>query len=378
MLQEGSPYRVIISGGGTGGHIYPALAIANALKAIDNNIEVLFVGAKDRMEMQKVPAAGYKIEGLWISGIQRRLTLDNLLFPLKVISSVVKAKKILKGFKPDIAVGVGGYASWPLLYAANSMGIPTLIQEQNSYAGVTNKALAKKASKICVAYEEMEKFFPKEKLMLTGNPVRKDIMDYGSKRDEAFKFFDLDATKKTILVVGGSLGARTINESMADKIRMFEKDNVQVIWQTGKLYFEKAQNAVADSNSKSIRVFDFISRMDLAYAAADIVISRAGALSISELCLVGKPSILVPSPNVAEDHQTKNAMALVNSNAALMIKDQTAVQVLVPAALKLMQDEEKKSFFSENIKKLGKPDAANSIAREVIGIMRNYRNKVKS
>lgn len=364
---------MIISGGGTGGHIYPAIAIANALKAIDDNIEVLFVGAKNRMEMQKVPAAGYKIEGLWISGIQRRITIDNLMFPFKVISSVVKAKKILKGFKPDIAVGVGGYASWPLLYAANSMGVPTLIQEQNSYAGITNKALAKKASKICVAYEEMDKFFPEEKVMLTGNPVRKDIMDYSTKRDEAFKFFDLDPSKKTVLVVGGSLGARTINESMADKLEMFANDNVQVIWQTGKLYFDKALHVVETSSAKTIRVFDFISRMDLAYAAADIVVSRAGALSISELCLVGKPSILVPSPNVAEDHQTKNAMALVNSNAALMIKDQTAIQVLVPAALKLIQDEEKKSFFSENIKKLGKPDAANSIAREVIEIMSEYR-----
>ena len=365
---------MIISGGGTGGHIYPAIAIANALKGIDNNIEVLFVGAKDRMEMQKVPAAGYKIEGLWISGIQRRLTLDNLMFPFKVISSVLKAKRILRGFKPDIAVGVGGYASWPLLYAANSMNIPTLIQEQNSYAGVTNKALARKAKRICVAYQEMDKFFPKEKIMLTGNPVRKDILDYQSKRDEAFKFFHLDSTKRTVLVIGGSLGARTINESISAKLSMFTDAGVQVIWQTGKLYVEKAKALVEESGNSSIKVFDFISRMDYAYAAADVVISRAGALSISELCLVSKPAVLVPSPNVAEDHQTKNAMALVNADAAQMIKDQAAVQVLVPAALKLLQDEEKKKFFRENIKKLGKPDAANTIAREVIEIMKEYRS----
>lgn len=373
MQQGNNQYRVIISGGGTGGHIYPAIAIANALRSIDSSMEVLFVGAKDRMEMQKVPAAGYKIEGLWISGIQRRLTADNLMFPFKVISSVLKAKKILKGFKPDIAVGVGGYASWPLLYAASSLGIPTLIQEQNSYAGVTNKALAKKASAICVAYEGMEKFFPKEKLMVTGNPVRKDILDYQSKREEAFKFFGLDLMKKTVLVIGGSLGARTINESVANRLAMFADEGVQLIWQTGKLFFDRG-NSLAEAGGKgSIRVFDFISRMDLAYAAADVVISRAGALSISELCLVGKPSVLVPSPNVAEDHQTKNAMALVEANAAQMIKDEAAVQVLVPAALKLLRDEEKKKFFSENIIKLGRPDAAEAIAKQVIHIMDNYR-----
>ena len=375
MRQEKNPYRVIISGGGTGGHIYPAIAIANTLKELDSSIEILFVGAESRMEMQKVPAAGYKIEGLPISGIQRSLSLSNLMFPFKVISSVIKAKRILKGFKPDIAVGVGGYASWPLLYAANSLGIPTLIQEQNSYAGVANKLLAKKAKKICAAYDNMAAFFPGDKIINTGNPVRKDILDYKDKRDEAFKFFDLNPAKKTILVIGGSLGARTINHSIADKLKMLIDNDVQLIWQTGKLYHETGKEVVAKANNKGIKVFDFIYKMDLAYAAADVVISRAGALAISELCLVGKPAVFVPSPNVAEDHQTKNAMALVNVDAAQMIKDEAAVQVLVPAALKLMKDEQKQNIFAGNIKKLGKPDAAKAIANEVMAIIKEYRMK---
>jgi UDP-N-acetylglucosamine--N-acetylmuramyl-(pentapeptide) pyrophosphoryl-undecaprenol N-acetylglucosamine transferase len=365
-----SPNKIIISGGGTGGHIYPAIAIANALVEMDKATEILFVGAQDRMEMQKVPAAGYEIKGLWISGIQRRLTLDNLMFPFKVIASFMKARKIIKEFKPDIAIGVGGYASWPLLYAANSLKVPTLIQEQNSYAGVTNKFLAKGAKKICVAYPGMEKFFPGDKLILTGNPVRKDILDFASKRAEAFKFFELDPNKKTILVIGGSLGARTINESMAAKIEMIVSSDVQLIWQTGRSYFEKAKELVSSHGKNNIKVFEFISRMDLAYAAADIVVSRAGALSISELCLVQKPSIMVPSPNVAEDHQTKNAMALVDKDAALMIKDQTAVQVLVPAALKLLQDTERQDIFKENIKKLGRPEAAKEIAQTILEIIK--------
>jgi UDP-N-acetylglucosamine--N-acetylmuramyl-(pentapeptide) pyrophosphoryl-undecaprenol N-acetylglucosamine transferase len=371
-MPQNSPHKVIISGGGTGGHIYPAIAIANALREIDSSTEILFVGAKDRMEMQKVPAAGYKIEGLWISGIQRRFTLDNLMFPLKVISSFLNAKSIIKRFKPDIAIGVGGYASWPLLYAANSSGLPTLIQEQNSYAGVTNKFLAKKAAKICVAYHDMNKFFPAQKILMTGNPVRKDILEYASKRDEAFKYFELNPAKKTILVIGGSLGARTINESMANRINMIVDADVQLIWQTGKTYFEKAKE-MAEKAGKNIKVHEFISRMDLAYAAADIVVSRAGALSISELCLVKKPCILVPSPNVAEDHQTKNAMALVNSDAAQMIKDNTAVQVLVPAALKLLKDSEKQEVYRENIAKLAKPDAAKEIAQAIFEIIEKRR-----
>jgi UDP-N-acetylglucosamine--N-acetylmuramyl-(pentapeptide) pyrophosphoryl-undecaprenol N-acetylglucosamine transferase len=367
-MSQSSPHKVIISGGGTGGHIYPAIAIANALREIDSTIEILFVGAKDRMEMQKVPAAGYKIEGLWISGIQRRLTLDNLMFPLKIISSFLGAKSIIKRFRPDIAIGVGGYASFPLLYAANSSGLPTLIQEQNSYAGITNKFLGKKAEKICVAYNNMDQFFPKQKIVMTGNPVRKDIMEYASKRDEAFKYFELNPDKKTILVVGGSLGARTINESMAHRINMIIDSDVQLIWQTGKGYFEKAKE-VAVKAGNNIKAHEFISRMDLAYAAADIVISRAGALSISELCLVKKPCILVPSPNVAEDHQTKNAMALVNCNAAQMIRDNAAVEVLVPAALKLLKDSEKQEIYKENIAKLAKPDAAKEIARAIMEII---------
>jgi UDP-N-acetylglucosamine--N-acetylmuramyl-(pentapeptide) pyrophosphoryl-undecaprenol N-acetylglucosamine transferase len=375
MSLKSKPKRVIISGGGTGGHIYPAIAIANAVREMDNSVEVLFVGAQDRMEMQKVPAAGYKIEGLWISGIQRRLTVDNLMFPVKVISSVLKARKIIRDFKPDIAVGVGGYASWPLLFAANMTGIPTLIQEQNSYAGVTNKFLAKKAKKICVAYPAMEKFFPAEKLSLTGNPVRKDILDYASKREEAFKFFDLDPSKKTILVIGGSLGARTINLSIAGKIEELANAGVQLIWQTGKGYFETAKGVASNYATKGIRAYDFINRMDLAYAASDVVISRAGALSISELCLVDKPAILVPSPNVAEDHQTKNALALVNNNAAAMIKDSEAQGVLVTEALKLLGDETKKGTYKDNIKKLAKPDAAKTIASEVLRIMKEFRGE---
>jgi UDP-N-acetylglucosamine--N-acetylmuramyl-(pentapeptide) pyrophosphoryl-undecaprenol N-acetylglucosamine transferase len=370
-----SPIKVIISGGGTGGHIYPAIAIANALVETDKSIEVLFVGAKDRMEMQKVPAAGYKIEGLWISGIQRRLTVDNLMFPVKVISSIMKARKIIKEFKPNIAIGVGGYASWPLLYAADSLRIPTLIQEQNSYAGITNKFLAKAAWKICVAYPNMEKFFPADKLILTGNPVRKDILDIASKRDEAFRFFDLDPNKKTILVIGGSLGARTINESMAARLDMIIASDVQLIWQTGKFYFTKAKELAASKIKGNVKIFEFISNMDFAYAASDIVVSRAGALSISELCLVKKPCIFVPSPNVAEDHQTKNAMALVEKDAALMIKDAAAIQVLVPAALKLLQDNQRQEIFKENIGRLAKPNAAKEIAATVLEIVKENNLK---
>ncbi|MBO9700248.1 MAG: undecaprenyldiphospho-muramoylpentapeptide beta-N-acetylglucosaminyltransferase [Sporocytophaga sp.] len=369
MPSKNKPYRVIISGGGTGGHIYPAIAIANALKAIDSSTEILFVGAKDRMEMEKVPAAGYKIEGLWISGIQRRLTVDNLLFPVKIISSIWNAGKIISEFKPDIAIGVGGYASWPLLFAANWKKIPTMIQEQNSYAGVTNKLLAKNASKICVAYERMERYFPGDKLELTGNPVRKDILDFESKKQEAFSYFNLQEGKPVILVIGGSLGARTLNNSILAKIDELKASGVQVIWQTGKFYFQKMKEEAGQKNNPDVKVLEFISRMDLAYAAADVVVSRAGALSISELCLVGKPSVLVPSPNVAEDHQTKNAMALVEKNAAIMVKDVEASEKMVPAALDLLKDLNKQKELSQNIKTLGKPDAAVNIAKEVIRII---------
>jgi len=367
---------VIISGGGTGGHIYPAIAIANALLEKDSRTELLFVGAEDRMEMQKVPAAGFKIEGLWISGIQRRLTLDNLMFPVKVVSSVFKAKSILKRFDADIAIGVGGYASFPLLFAANMSGIPTLIQEQNSYAGVTNKFLAKKAKRICVAYPDMGKFFPVDKIQVTGNPVRKDILEVASKRDEAFKFFGLDSNKKTILSIGGSLGARTINESLAAGLENFAKQDVQLLWQTGKGYHEKAK-AAAEPYSKNVKVFDFIYMMDMAYALADVVISRAGALSISELCLVKKPTVLVPSPNVAEDHQTKNAMALVNREAAGIIKDTEARQTLVAEALKLLKDTDRQNKYKKNIAALAKPDAAKEIAETVIQTIEQNRASKK-
>lgn len=359
-MAESSQYKVVISGGGTGGHIYPAIAIANALKELMPGTEILFVGAQGRMEMEKVPAAGYKIEGLWISGIQRRLTLDNLLFPVKVLSSYRRAKQIIREFKPDIAIGVGGYASFPLLFAASRMGIPTLIQEQNGYAGVANKFLASKAEKICVAYEGMEKFFPSEKLVLTGNPVRKDIVSVDAKKQQAYEHFGLDAEKKTLLVIGGSLGARTINESTDLGLEQFEKENIQVLWQTGKWYIDQARKRA--EAFKNVRVFDFIYEMDLAYAAANLVVSRAGALSISELSLVGKPVILVPSPNVAEDHQTKNAMALVQKEAALLIKDDAAREHLVKAVISLADNSDLQERLGNNIRTLGRPDAAMEIA----------------
>lgn len=360
--------KVIISGGGTGGHIYPAIAIANAVRYQDTSAEILFVGALGRMEMQKVPAAGYKIEGLPISGIQRRLTFSNVLFPFKVISSLLKAYGLLKKFKPQVAIGVGGYASWPLLQAASWLGIPTMIQEQNSYAGVSNKFLAKKAKKICVAYEGMGKFFPKDKLIVTGNPVRKDIKKSPELRQEALRFFGLKEGKRTILVIGGSLGARTINESIGSNLDKFINEEVQVVWQTGKSYFEKSKNVAASFGETHIKISEFIYEMNLAYAAADIVISRAGALSISELCMVGKPCILVPSPNVAEDHQTKNAMALAGIDAALMIKDSEAAERLVTEALKLLDDVSRQETYRKNIVKLAKPHAADEIASIVFEI----------
>ncbi len=370
-MTNNETYKVIISGGGTGGHIYPAVAIANALKEFAVNTEILFVGAEGKMEMEKVPQAGYKIIGLPVAGLQRKLTFKNLSFPFKLIRSLMKARKIIKDFKPDIAIGVGGYASGPLLYSAAAAGIPTLIQEQNSYAGLTNKLLAKKAKKICVAYPDMKNFFPEEKIIYTGNPVRKDILEYRSKKQEGLAFFGFDENIKTILVVGGSLGARTVNESIAANIDMLLEAGVQVVWQTGKFYYNKANFLVAEKKTNKIKVLEFIREMNFAYSVADIVISRAGALSISELCLVQKPVILVPSPNVAEDHQTKNAMALVNADAAQMIKDEQAVRVLVPAALKLLENKEKQEIYKANIVKLGKPDAAKDIAAEVFKLLKS-------
>ena len=361
--------KVIISGGGTGGHIFPAIAIANALKALNNENEILFVGANGRMEMEKVPAAGYKIEGLNISGLQRKLSFKNLLFPFKVVASVMKAKGIIKNFKPDVAIGVGGYASGPLLYAAAGMKVPTLIQEQNSFPGITNKILSKRVNRICVAYEGMEKFFPKGKIMLTGNPVRQDILQLEGKREEGQKHFGLTTGKTTVLVIGGSLGARTINESIIESLGFFTVSKLQLIWQTGKSFFEQAKEAAKNSGNENIKVFDFIGKMDYAYAAADIVISRAGASSVSELCLVKKPAILIPSPNVSEDHQTKNAMALVNKQAALLVKDAEARKKLTEVLDRLLKNEAHQKSLSKNIGKMAIKNSAEVIAKEVYNLV---------
>jgi UDP-N-acetylglucosamine--N-acetylmuramyl-(pentapeptide) pyrophosphoryl-undecaprenol N-acetylglucosamine transferase len=362
-------FKIIISGGGTGGHVFPAIAIANEIKAKYPFAEILFVGAKGRIEMEKVPAAGYKIEGLWISGLQRKITFKNFLLPIKLISSLLKVNKIINNFKPDVVVGVGGYASGPLLRVATMKKNPSLIQEQNSYPGITNKLLAKKVNKICVAYNGMEKFFPKEKIIITGNPVRKDILDTESKRNVAIKHFELE-NKNTLLVIGGSLGARTINESISKNLELLSKNNIQVIWQTGKNYFEKAKKSVSALNVKNIKVFDFINEMDLAYSAADIVVSRAGAIAISELCIVGKPAILIPSPNVAEDHQTKNAMALVNKNAAILLKDNEAIEKSGTEIIALFNNIEKQKQISENIKKLAKRNATELIVKEILNLIK--------
>ncbi|MGQ1910932.1 undecaprenyldiphospho-muramoylpentapeptide beta-N-acetylglucosaminyltransferase [Marinifilum sp. RC60d5] len=361
--------KIIVSGGGTGGHIYPAISIANALKQKHSNCEILFVGAEGKMEMEKVPAAGYDIVGLPIRGLQRSFSKENLKFFSRLLKSIWKAKAIVKGFKPDAVVGVGGYASGPLLRVATKLGVPALIQEQNSYAGITNKLLAKKAKKICVAYEGMDRFFPKNKIILTGNPVRKDLMEIESKKDEAIQYFELDPNKKTILIVGGSLGARTINNSLLKSLDAVSQSNVQFIWQTGKFYIDKVNEEMKNWDLPNLKVHAFLSRMDLAYAAADIVISRAGAGTISELCLVSKPSILVPSPNVSEDHQTKNALALVNKEAAMLVKDIEAEQKLIPEALSLIKNEEKLNRLSVNCKQLAKPNAADDIAEQILAMI---------
>lgn len=360
--------KIIISGGGTGGHIYPAIAIADAIRKVMPSADILFVGAEGRMEMEKVPKAGYKIEGLWISGFQRKMTWENLLFPVKVASSLYHAWKILRNFKPDAVVGTGGYASGAILRTAATMGIPTLILEQNSYPGVTNRLLGAKVNKICVAYEGMEKFFPKNKILLTGNPIRQDIENIQNKRLEALEYYGLDANKKTIVVLGGSLGARTINDSIFQNIHLLDKPTVQILWQTGKLYIDEFRNKIG--NKSTIKITDFIERMDYAYSIADVIISRAGALSISELCLVGKPAILVPSPNVAEDHQTKNAQTLTNKKAAILVTDTEATKKLVPISLELLANEALRQELSENIHLLAKTNAANSIAQEVFGMIK--------
>ncbi len=375
-MATNKPYRIIISGGGTGGHIFPALAIANEFKRRYADAEILFVGAEGRMEMTKVPEAGYRIIGLWISGLQRKLTISNLSFPFKLISSYLKAGSIVRKFKPDAVIGTGGYASGPVMLAASKNNIPALVQEQNSYAGLTNKQLAQKANKICVAYSGMEKYFPASKVVLTGNPVRKDIIDIESKREKALNYFAFNSTDRTLLILGGSLGARTINESILAGIDKLIDAHVQVIWQTGKLYYAGIKSQLENKDLRKIRVVDFLMQMDLAYAATDVVISRAGALAISELCITKRPSILVPSPNVAEDHQTKNAKALVSEEAALMVKDVEANKILVSEALKLIYDEQLCDKLTANIAMWAKPKATEDIVDEIeklIGIKSEVR-----
>ena len=359
--------KFILSGGGTGGHIYPAIAIANELKVRFPDCEILFVGAQDKMEMQKVPQAGYKIEGLWIAGLQRKLTFTNALFPIKLLSSLWKSRKIIKNFKPDVVIGTGGFASGPLLQVANSMNIPTVIQEQNSYPGITNKLLSKKANAICVAYENLERFFPKNKMVFTGNPVRQDVLDIDSKRSEALSYFNLDGNKKTLLILGGSLGSRRINQLIAKELDFLIANDVQVFWQCGKFYYEEYKHF---SEKENVQVVSFIDRIDLIYAAADFVISRAGASSVSELCLVGKPTIFIPSPNVAEDHQTKNAKAIVDKNGALLIKETELDEKFETVFNLLFQDENLQKNLSQNIKKLAKPNATKDIVEQIVKLIK--------
>ncbi|MEN9327110.1 MAG: hypothetical protein RI943_1550 [Bacteroidota bacterium] len=359
-------YKFILSGGGTGGHIYPAIAIANELKSRFPDAKFLFVGAQDKMEMQKVPQAGYPIKGLWIAGLQRRLTFDNALFPIKLLSSLLKSRQIIKQFQPDVVIGTGGFASGPLLQMANSAGIPTVIQEQNSFPGITNKLLSKKANAICVAYENLERFFPKEKMVLTGNPVRQDLMTIEGKRAEGVAHFNLDPNKKTILVLGGSLGARRVNQLIQKELEFFETQNVQLLWQCGKLYFEEYQKY----QSKDVQVMAFIERMDLVYAAADIVISRAGASSVSELCIVGKPVVFIPSPNVAEDHQTKNAKSIADKNGAILIRESELDTTFESTFSDLIGNENKQHELSQNIKSLALPNATKAIVEEIIKLIK--------
>jgi UDP-N-acetylglucosamine--N-acetylmuramyl-(pentapeptide) pyrophosphoryl-undecaprenol N-acetylglucosamine transferase len=363
-----SNYKIILSGGGTGGHIYPAIAIANELKSRFPDAEFLFVGARDRMEMEKVPQAGYDIKGLWISGIQRELTLKNLMFPIKLISSLWNARKIIKSFKPDVAIGTGGFASGPLLYVAAANKIPSLIQEQNSYPGITNKLLAKKAKKICVAYDGLERFFPKDKIIKTGNPIRKGLLDIDDKTVEAKNFFDLKHGKYTLLVLGGSLGSKRINQLIEKKLDFLDSQNIQIIWQCGKLYYSQYK---IYNNMNNVQVYEFLNNMDFAYAAADIVISRAGASSVSELCIVGKPVIFIPSPNVAEDHQTKNAMAIVSKNAALIIKEEELDVDFENKFSNLIASAENQKELGTNIKKLALVNATKQIADEVEKLLKD-------
>ncbi|GFD76264.1 UDP-N-acetylglucosamine--N-acetylmuramyl-(pentapeptide) pyrophosphoryl-undecaprenol N-acetylglucosamine transferase [Tenacibaculum sp. KUL113] len=353
--------NIIISGGGTGGHIYPAIAIANEVKVRYPEANILFVGAKDKMEMEKVPQAGYEIKGLWISGIQRKLTLKNLMFPFKLVSSLWKAYRIIRKFKPDVAVGTGGFASGPTLMVANRRGIPTLIQEQNSYPGITNRLLGKKAQKICVAYDNLERFFSEDKIIKTGNPVRQDLLFIHTKIEEGKEFFELDTSKKTILILGGSLGARKINQLVEENLDFFKKQGVQLIWQCGKLYYEEYKKY---DELENVQVHQFLNRMDLAYAAADFIVSRAGASSVSELCIVGKPTIFIPSPNVAEDHQTKNAKFIADKHGALVVKE-SELDTFPVVLETLLKDKGKQESLSENINELALPNATSNIVNEI-------------
>lgn len=366
-------HKFIISGGGTGGHIFPAIAIANSLKhKVD--ADILFVGAKGKMEMEKVPAAGYKIEGLWISGLQRKFTLKNLSFPLKVIASLQKARKIINRFQPDVVIGVGGFASGPTLKAAQRIGIPTLIQEQNSYPGITNKLLAKSVGKICVAYPGLDKYFPADRIVLTGNPVRDEVVKTEGKKDEAVKFFNLFPDKKTVLVVGGSQGSVAINKSIQQCLELFIQNDVQLVWQTGTSFYDEAISLANALKTELIRVSAFIDRMDLAYAISDVIVSRAGAIAISEICIVGKPPVFIPLPSAAEDHQTKNAKALVEHNAAILLPQNEADEKLGSLLFDLINDSTKQNTFSENLKKLAVKNSADKIADEIIKLS-NEKNK---
>jgi len=362
-------YRFILSGGGTGGHIYPAIAIADELKRRHPDAKFLFVGAKDRMEMEKVPQAGYDIEGLWITGLQRKLTLKNLMFPFKLMSSLVKAGKIVRKFRPDAVIGTGGFASGPTLRVASGRGIPCVLQEQNSYAGITNKLLKNKVAKICVAYDHMNRFFPADKIVKTGNPVRGDLVENFKDKSEALYHFGLDTQKSTLLILGGSLGARRINQLIANHLDLFKNLDIQLIWQCGKLYIEKYKKY----ESASVKVLDFVNRMDYAYAAADTIISRAGAGSVSELCIVGKPVLFIPSPNVAEDHQTKNAQALVAENAALMIRESSLEEQFENVFTELQKNRWKQKELGANIKKLALPNATSDIVDEVMKLVKSRK-----
>lgn len=361
--------KVIISGGGTGGHIFPAIAIANTIKIYHPDCEILFIGAVGKMEMEKVPNAGYPIEGLNIAGLQRRKIWKNFSFPFKLISSIRKARKIVLEFKPDVVIGVGGYASGPTLRVASVRKIPTLIQEQNSYPGITNKILSKRVNKICVAYEGLERFFPKEKIIITGNPVREEVVDIKGKKEEALKSFGLEREKPVIFIVGGSLGAKTLNDSIKGGLKKLKQQGIQLIWQCGKFYHDQLQEELKEELDQGIVLTDFISRMDYAYAASDVIISRAGALAVSEIELVHRPAILVPSPNVAEDHQTKNAMALVKNNAALMVKDLDARTTLVDTTLELLNNESKRKELSSNIEAMAHENACEKIYAQIMEIV---------